>query len=185
MLRIIAPALAAVLLVSGCSGGSADPGTPPVKAAQQQPEDVMFLQMMLPHHEQGLQMVRMARTRAKNGKVRTLAAAIEATQSTEVTTMKGWLTSWNQPLTAPAGSHQEHGGMPETAARLIKGLGGSDAFDRDFLNLMIGHQDDAVQMAVTESADGADPEVKEWAHQVEQSRRGQIKDMLALLKTLR
>lgn len=173
-MRLLALLLGALLL-AGC--GAAQSSQEPVNA-----DDVMFLQMMLPHHRQGIEMAKLARTRAKSPELKTLAAAIEATQTDEVTTMNRWLMEWDQPLTAPSESHAHHGGLKETDRKQIAALRTSKRFDRDLINLLVAHQDDAVQMATAEAGQGASPKVKEWARQVEASRKAQIKLLLDLGK---
>jgi uncharacterized protein (DUF305 family) len=168
-------ALLGLLLIAAC--GSSPPGGDPVNA-----EDVMFVQMMVQHHRQGIEIARVAADRATTPAVRTLAAAIASTQQSEVERMLRWLHAWEQPLTAPSGAHEHHGGMPETDRKQIAALRKTKSFEHDFLNLLIAHQDDAVQMAVAEEAGGANGEVKTWAGQVEVSRKAQVKQMLTLLK---
>ena len=162
----------ALLLVLALSGCAAQPGN----VLRGDPLDVMFLQMMIPHHEQGVAMVALAKDRAANGDLKMLAAAIESTQASETTTMKGWLTSWGEPLTAPPDSHTGHGGLrrsdPEEVGRLTA-LRGAE-FDQRLLNVMIAHQDDAVQLARWEAGSGAHEEVKELADRIEKSRTAQI-----------
>lgn len=168
-------ALIFLLLATACGPAATD--SEPVNS-----DDVMFLQMMIPHHRQGIEIVRQARTMAKAEQIRTLAAAIEVTQNDEVKTMMGWLRSWDQPLAAPSGAHAGHGGMPETDREQIARLARSKSFDRDFLTLLIAHQDDAAQLAGLEIYNGANPKVKQWAGQVSRSRKAQIEEMMRLLK---
>ncbi|WP_439658969.1 DUF305 domain-containing protein [Lentzea sp. HUAS TT2] len=169
--------LVLAFVVSGCA--TTQPGT----VLRGDPLDVMFLQMMLPHHQQGVEMVALAKDRAQNEELRMLAAAIEKTQATEAGTMKDWLTSWGEPLTAPPDSHTGHGGMrqsdPEEVARL-SALRGAE-FDQRLLNVMIAHQDDAVQMARWETGSGANQEVKDLADRIDKSRSAQITMMKKFL----
>ncbi|MFS8104577.1 DUF305 domain-containing protein [Lentzea alba] len=169
-MRILLLLLAFV--VSGCA-------PQPDTTLRGDPLDVMFLQMMIPHHEQGVSMVALAAQRAQDDDVRMLAAAIESTQATELGTMKDWLTAWGEPLTAPPDSHAGHGGMrrsdPEEIGRLTA-LHGKE-FDQRLLNVLIAHQDDAVQMARWEAGSGAHEEVKGLAGRIEKSRAAQI-DMM-------
>lgn len=174
-MKVIAVLVAAFVAFAGC-GADTGPG-----AAQVNADDVMFLQMMIPHHKQGVELARLTRQRAGNEELRTLAAAIESTQSGEVATMGRWLQEWQQPLVAPSDAHGGHD-VPETDKAQIAALRGSARFDRDALNLLIAHQDDAVQLAYKEGFAGANPEVKAWAKQVEQSRKEQVRIMLDLLK---
>jgi len=169
--------LLVLLVLSGCA---AQPDSTTLRG---DPLDVMFLQMMIPHHEQGVSMAALAADRAADADVRMLAAAISSTQATEIGTMKGWLTSWGAPLTAPPDSHLDHGGMrrsdPEEIGRL-SGLTGAE-FDRRLLNVLIAHQDDAVQMARWEAGSGADQEVRDLAGRIEKSRVAQIEMMKGFL----
>ncbi|WP_431913548.1 DUF305 domain-containing protein [Nonomuraea jabiensis] len=169
------PALAALLLITAC-------GPAPAQEAPVNAEDVMFVQMMVPHHRQGIEIAKVGAERATTPELRTLAAAIAGTQQSEVERMLRWLHSWDQPLTPPNGAHDHHGGMPETDVKRIQALRKSKNFEHDLLNLLIAHQDDAVQMAAAEVAGGANPAAKEWAGQVRTSRKGQIEIMMKLLK---
>ncbi|GAA0949560.1 DUF305 domain-containing protein [Nonomuraea longicatena] len=166
----------ALLLTAACApaGGSSAPE--PVNS-----EDVMFLQMMIPHHRQGIEIVKQARDKGKDQQLKTFAAAIETTQTDEVKTMMGWLRSWGQPMTAPSDAHAAHGGLPETDREQIARLTRSKNFERDFLQLLIAHQDDAVQLAGLEALNGDNPTVKGWAEKVKQSRKAQIEQMKGML----
>jgi uncharacterized protein (DUF305 family) len=147
------------------------------------PTDVMFLQMMVPHHRQGIAIAELAEHRTVHREVRLLAKAIGATQGDEVRTMAGWLREWGQPATAPAEAHAAHGGMPATDQGSIEAVAKlRDAeFERAFLNLLIAHQDDAVQLARRELGGGRDPDVRRFARQVERSRAAQIRQLVAVL----
>jgi uncharacterized protein (DUF305 family) len=164
-----------LLIIIGC--GAAEPAEAPVNA-----DDVMFVQMMVRHHRQGIEIAKVGAQRAAMPEIKTLTAAIESTQQNEVEMMLRWLHSWDQPLAAPSTGHEHHGGMPETDVKQIRALKTSKSFDRDLLNLLIAHQDDAVQMAGMEVYNGANPAVKEWAKQVQASRKGQIDMMTEWLK---
>ncbi|TDD85912.1 DUF305 domain-containing protein [Actinomadura darangshiensis] len=145
----------------------------------------MFLQMMVPHQGQGVRLARLARDRPVRPEVRTLAAAIETTEVAEIKDMAGRLRGWHRPPTADphAHAHAAHGGMPQTTDKELKALERSpgDRFEREFLNLLIAHQDDAVQMARLETGKGEDAWTKRLARRVDRSRSAQIARMLALL----
>ncbi|MEV0626031.1 DUF305 domain-containing protein [Nonomuraea wenchangensis] len=168
--------LAFVLAVAGCG---APPAEPPLNA-----DDVMFVQMMVQHHRQGIEIARLGAERAKSPEVRTLTAAIETTQQDEVEMMLRWLHDWEQPLQASEGAHDHHGGMPETDVKRIRALKKSNDFERDLLALLIAHQGDAARMAKEEVAGGVNPAAKAWAGQVESSRRGQVELMTTLVTKL-
>ena len=112
-----------------------------------------------------------------------LAAAIDATQTSEVERMAGWLRAWGEPATAPDGehAHADHGGMPVTGPEQIAALRKAHGvdFDRTLLNLLIGHQHSAVEMARREVNGGVNVEAVELARQIDKSRTAQIALMLA------
>ncbi|MFB4315955.1 DUF305 domain-containing protein [Actinomadura sp. 21ATH] len=190
------PALLVPLLLAGCGTGgghghhgAAGHGAHAASAAPAgagyNDADVMFLQMMIAHHRQGVEMARLAAARARRAEVRTLAAAVVATQSDEVRTMSSWLGRWSKPTRAPhaPGAHAEHGGLPATGADEIRALKAAKgtAFEPAFLNLFVAHQHNAVKMARTEKGKGRDPGARAFAGRVEESRTDQIRQLLGLL----
>jgi uncharacterized protein (DUF305 family) len=76
--------------------------TAPTAAGDHNQADVMFAQMMIPHHEQAIEMATLASTRSDNPEVQALAAQIQTAQQPEIEQMRGWLASWGMP-TMPAG----------------------------------------------------------------------------------
>ncbi|MFF5233611.1 DUF305 domain-containing protein [Dactylosporangium sp. NPDC000521] len=75
--------------------------------------DAMFAQIMIPHHEQAVEMAALAETKATDPDVKQLAAKISTEQKAEIATMKGWLVAWGQPTTMPScpGMHCMPSGM--------------------------------------------------------------------------
>jgi uncharacterized protein (DUF305 family) len=180
---------AAVLAAAGCGTRPAEPAAGAAPAASAAPgtfneTDTMFLQMMVPHSTQGIAIVELAAERSRRDDVKTLAKAIEVTQQDEIKRMSGWLEQWKQPATASEEAHQAHGGMPGTSEKEIAALRAAKgaAFDTRFLNTLIAHQDDAVQLARMEATGGVNVQAKSYAKQVDQSRTAQIQQMLTLLK---
>ncbi|GAB2678021.1 DUF305 domain-containing protein [Saccharopolyspora gloriosae] len=143
--------------------------------------DIAFAQGMIPHHQQALDMARLAPQRAGSPEVRDLAARIEAAQGPEITTLTGWLRNWGAP--AGGGGHEHHG-MPGvmTADQLaaLAASGGAE-FDRLFLELMIAHHQGAVEMARTELAEGTDPAARELATSITTAQQSEIEEMRGLL----
>ncbi|MGI5267906.1 DUF305 domain-containing protein [Nonomuraea sp. CA-218870] len=163
-----------LLLVAAC--GSTAPAEDPVNA-----DDVMFVQMMVQHHRQGIEIAEVGAEKATTEELRTLAAAVASTQRTEVEMMLRWLHAWGQPLTPPDGAHDHQGGLPETDRKKIAALRSAKPFEPALLTLFMAHQDGAVQMAATEIRDGVNPEATRWAAQVQESRKAQIDQMRQLL----
>ncbi|QXJ19760.1 DUF305 domain-containing protein [Actinomadura graeca] len=182
-LALLAAGVLLLVVQCGASGGP-----PPGSAAERggrgfNATDVMFLQMMVPHQGQGVRLVRLARGRPVRPEVATLAAAIESTQLREVSDMAARLRTWHRPPAAPAHAHAAHGGMPVTAQAELDALDRTpaDRFERAFLNLLIAHQDDAVQMARMEAGGGQDAWTRRLAENVDRSRSAQITRMLTIL----
>ncbi|OLT10912.1 hypothetical protein BJF79_25350 [Actinomadura sp. CNU-125] len=168
-------------------GGEATEGKPVSAAsdvaAKHNDGDVMFLQMMIEHHAQGLEMAGVAAERAPSEDVRVLAGAVKATQTEEAKRMVSWLKAWSKPLKAEHGHHGHHGAAPATSAREIDALKEAKGaeFEAAFLNLFIAHQHNAVEMAQAELKDGTNPDAKAFAERVRESRTDQIRQMLGLL----
>jgi uncharacterized protein (DUF305 family) len=83
--------LAALILLLAVGCGQETPDVP-VNAA-----DVMFVQMMVPHHRQGIEIAEVGTSRATTPQLRTLTEAIVSTQQDEVEMLLRWLHSWDRP----------------------------------------------------------------------------------------
>ena len=92
---------------------------PPVQA------DVEFMQGMIVHHSQAVEMVDLLRTRGASKPLQTLGKRITISQSDEIEYMKNWLRERNQPIGPPGGHTMHHmGGMdmsPEHRAKMASG----------------------------------------------------------------
>jgi uncharacterized protein (DUF305 family) len=179
--------VSALLLAAGCAAAPAQPA--PAAATTSKvfnDTDVMFAQMMLAHHAQALEMVRLARTKAVRDEVRTLAAAIDVTEADEAKTMQVWLQSWARPATAAADSHAGHGGAHATDADDIAALATYDGtqFEQRFLNMLVAHQHNAVEIARMETGSGVNPGALDLAERITDSRTAEIQQMLRFLETL-
>ncbi|MDW5324685.1 DUF305 domain-containing protein [Plantactinospora sp. KLBMP9567] len=193
--------VATLLLLGGCAPAPARTGVPvgvpapapagsaPASAAPGgafNETDVMFLQMMVTSHGQGLALVRLAPERAEREELKILAAAIDVTQEAEQRTMRDWLRGWGRSTSADpdANAHAEHGGLPVLGPAQLSALSRSSGtkFETDFLNLLIGHQHNAVELARMETTSGVHPEVRELARRIDLSRTAQIDQMLKMLR---
>lgn len=178
---VLAVAALGLLQACGSATGTGAPGASS-GAGQFNKTDVMFVQMMLLHQEPSAQMLRLAEERAVSPELKTLVAAIAVTEADEAKTMRGWLQAWGQP-TADPGAHEEHGGLPsngEAELDTLKNAADAD-FDRIFLNMFIGRQSYAVQLAQMEAGNGANSDAVALAKRVEQSRNAEIEMMKQML----
>jgi uncharacterized protein (DUF305 family) len=110
--------------------------------------DQMFLQMMIPHHEQAIEMSDLALAISKNSEVLKLAEQIKAAQSAEIVSMKSWLQ--DAGMSEDMGHEMDHGmGGMMTAEELasLKSATGKE-FDRQFLTSMIAHHEGALHMVM-------------------------------------
>ncbi|MER8086340.1 DUF305 domain-containing protein [Streptomyces sp. NPDC058316] len=158
--------------------------------------DVEFAQQMIPHHQQAVEMAKLADGRAADPEIKTLAAAIEKAQDPEISTMKGWLRSWGKPLPAASASMgdmpgMDHGsngsGMPGMMSDQdmsgLEAAKGKD-FDKKFARLMIGHHEGAVTMAETERKKGANADAKKLADAVITAQTAEIEKMNKIIARL-
>ncbi|MEV1143180.1 DUF305 domain-containing protein [Micromonospora sp. NPDC049799] len=150
--------------------------------------DVMFAQMMIPHHQQAVEMADLATTRAGDSEVKRLAGQIKAAQGPEIATMSGWLAEWGRPAPSPGAEmpHMDHGmpGMMSEADMSKLAAASGREFDRQFLTMMIAHHEGAVTMAQTELSEGADPRAKDLAQQIITSQQAEIATMRKILDRL-
>ena len=217
-----ATTLTAALVLTACGGGDpagsaapANPAPTPTSAAapsaaisaEHNQADIAFAQGMIPHHQQAVEMSKLATDRAGSDDVRRLATEIEQAQGPEIAKMRAFLTAWGAPAPGamPGMDHEsmgdgpdqngmgqggmgqggmDHGGMagmmtPEQMGR-IEQANGAD-FDRMFLEMMIAHHQGAVQMAQTELANGTNPEAKALAQQIVDAQETEITEMRELL----
>lgn len=155
-------------------------------------DDVKFLQDMIPHHQQAVEMAALVRERTNTPEIVDVAGRITASQEDEIEFMQDWLIDRGQATPARSDYHGMHtahhmAGMasPEDMAKLAT-LSSTD-FDRLFLKLMITHHDGALTM-VDELLDqpGAayDPVLYEFTNDVTNDQESEIERMHALLINL-
>lgn len=190
----LALAAGALALLTAC-GASTDGMTShdgmnsstPTSAATQQAgtandADATFAQMMIPHHEQAVEMAELAATRAEDPEVKELAEKIKGAQDPEIQTMKSWLEKWGKS-TSGGMNHEMPGIMSADAMKKLEQAKGK-AFDKQFATLMIAHHEGAIEMAKTEQAQGADPAAKELATAIVSAQQAEIEQMRAILARL-
>jgi uncharacterized protein (DUF305 family) len=113
------------------------------------PADVAFMQGMIGHHAQAIEMTDLLDTRTSSAGMRRLALRIAVSQADEINMMRGWLEK--RGLAVPDAHAHHMGGplmpgmlTPEEMARLA--AASDTAFDRLFLELMIKHHQGALTM---------------------------------------
>ena len=156
--------------------------------------DVEFMQGMIHHHAQAVEMVDLLRTRGLRKDLLAFGERITISQSDEILFMKQWLTERGKPV-APAHDHSQHGaGIPmmpgmltaEQMATLAKAKGSE--FDQLFLTGMIQHHIGALVMVEdlfdTPGA-GQEPVLYDFATDIDNTQRAEIGIMRGMLKEKR
>jgi uncharacterized protein (DUF305 family) len=193
-LAITAATVTATLTLAACGGTSSPTAAPsitgsmpmmttaPAAAGDRNQADVMFAQMMVPHHQQAIEMAQLASTRASSADVTALAGQIQAAQQPEIDEMRGWLTSWGVPTMPNDMGHGTPGGlMSRDDMAKLEGLSGT-VFDREFLSSMTTHHQGAIDMAKAEQANGSYEPAKTMAANIIRTQTEEINKMAELLK---
>lgn len=151
-------------------------------------DDVRFMQGMIGHHAQALEMTALLKTRTDSDDMRKLAYRIELSQADEIKMMQEWLTRRGQTLPDPH-AHHAHGAtlMPgmltqDEMARLAAAKGAG--FDQLFLEYMIKHHAGALVMVeelFSQPGAGQEPEMSAFASDVDADQRMEIDRMRAML----
>jgi len=111
-------------------------------------DDVLFLQQMIPHHEQAILLSTLAPDRTNSESILDLAKRIESSQHDEILFMKDWLGSRGEEShhIKISNHHMKMMGMAtKTQIEELSALNGF-SFDDLFLRLMIAHHRGAIQM---------------------------------------
>jgi len=196
-------AVAAVLALPACAapaaedhsgGGMSHDGSYASADAthQHNDADVMFAQMMIPHHRQAVEMSGIIL--AKDGvdpEVAELAAAIRDAQGPEMDIMTGWLQEWGEPM-EPHGGMAGHdmgsgsgmaGMLSDTEMAELAAAEGPDA-SRLFLESMTAHHDGALDMAQDEIDNGVHPGSLELARTIIGTQQAEMDRMAGILARL-
>jgi uncharacterized protein (DUF305 family) len=152
------------------------------------PADVRFMQGMIGHHAQAIDMTALVPAHASSDAIRKLAQRIEISQADEIKMMREWLTRRGQKL---PDEHAHHApGAPlmpgmltaEEMARLAQAKG--PEFDRLFLEFMIKHHEGALTMVqdlFAQPGAGQESDVFAFASDVDADQRMEIDRMRAAL----
>lgn len=159
---------------------SADPNPNPTDVSD---PEAMFFQMMIPHHQQAIDMSNFALTNSQNADVVALANKIITAQTGEITQMKQWLTDAGESLESPEHMGHGMGGMLSDSdmAELAKATG--TQFDRLWLQGMIAHHEGALHM-VHMIDNSPNAETDKFGENVTKAQSAEITQMKAMLAKL-
>ncbi len=198
MLSAAAVATAAVLAACGSTSSSMNSDMPmgntesaAASSAAMLPAgtevDVTFAQLMIPHHQQAVQMADLALAQATTTEVQALAQQIKEAQGPEITMMTGWLEGWGAPMSMASdmGSvhmtdHTAMGMMSDQDMTDLSNAQGAD-FDRLWLTMMIAHHRGAITMAQEVKASSTTPDVTSLADAIIAGQTKEIDYMNTLL----
>jgi uncharacterized protein (DUF305 family) len=106
--------------------------------------EIMFAQMMIPHHEQAISMSETALKKSRNQAILKLSNQIKSLQGTEKSQLAYWLKATDSSMTMDH-DMQMSGMLTTKELASLKRLTGTQ-FDRVFLQLMIKHHQGAIEM---------------------------------------
>lgn len=194
MKKLVAPLAISALLVTGLAGCSVDfgalltgggqttaeqPGGDSGSEAQPlDPQDIMFLQMMIVHHGQAIELADLALANTSTPEIIDLATRIKAAQEPEIATMTSWLENAGASV---EGHVMEMDGMvePETMAELASLT--DSAFDALFLMSMIQHHQGAIDMSSDIASMTSNDDLAAFADTIRESQSAEIDEMNLLL----
>lgn len=172
---------------------------PRIEEAEANDADIMFAQMMIPHHAQALQLSELVAGAGASRSVQVLADRIDGAQRPEIVYMAGWLEDRGEDaptaeeikdgdMGAMSMGHGGHGSgsstMPgmATAGQLrdLADARGAE-FDDLFLTLMIRHHQGAVDMAGVVLRDGSEQQLNELASGIAADQSAEISRLEDLL----
>ncbi|MFK3983889.1 DUF305 domain-containing protein [Micromonospora sp. NPDC050397] len=154
------------------------------------PADTQFMQRMIGHHRQALEMTALVADRAQSPELSLVARRIDTSQRDEIAQMERWLTERREALPGPHAHHAEHDAVmpgmltPEQFGQLERARGAE--FDRTFLELMIRHHEGALTMVqqLYAANGGLEPASDRFAREVNADQGIEIKSMRELLARL-
>ncbi|PPF56563.1 DUF305 domain-containing protein [Rathayibacter sp. AY1C2] len=166
---------------SSSSASAAPSSSADASEADFNDQDVMFAQMMKPHHEQAVEMSDMIL--AKDGistEVTDLATQIKEAQGPEISQLEEWITAWGAEDSMSGMDHSMDGMMSDEDMSALESATGAEA-EKLFLEQMMMHHEDAVEMAQTEVDKGQNADAIEMAEMIVQTQTEEIATMQDLL----
>jgi len=155
--------------------------------------DVAFMQHMIVHHQQAVEMAVLVKDRTNTADLLSIAGRIESSQADEIAFMKAWLSERGEPVEDPMmkghGEHMHHMMKGMASADQMKALAAAKGveFDRQFLTLMIAHHEGAVDMVeklLDEDGTAADPVLYQFVGDIDSEQTTEVKRMDKLLAGL-
>jgi uncharacterized protein (DUF305 family) len=157
--------------------------------------DRRFIEEMIPHHQDAVDMAGLALARAEHPEVRGLATAIEATQTEEIAQMTAWYRAWYGADVPPSrmgagpGAGRGFAGrgmmggpagmMGMTGRRDPAALTQAQPFDKAFIEQMVPHHQMAVMMSAMTLPGARRPELIALLQSIVAGQSAEIRQMRA------
>ncbi|QCR19153.1 DUF305 domain-containing protein [Agrococcus sp. SGAir0287] len=189
LVSIAAGLAVAGLALAGCASSDAGSGhdghASPTATTHASSADVMFASMMIPHHEQAVEMADIVLAKPDlDPRVAELASRIRDAQAPEIATMQAWLEAWGADADAHEGmDHGDDGMLGDDEIAALEAADGATA-SRLFLEGMIAHHEGAIAMAEQQLADGSDPDALALAALIVETQQAEVDEMRELLAAL-
>ncbi len=206
------PASAPAIVQPGAPGSANKTLSTAAATASEAPKppskpDVEFMQGMIMHHNQAVEMTELLKTRTKDPAIQELGNKIDVSQTDEMRWMKQWLTERGLPTSMDsmagmdmsgmdAKEKEEHMKMMAMSMPMMPGMltpaqmeelrkASGPKFDHLFLKGMIQHHTGALQMVKELFANpgaGQDPQLFDFANDVDNTQQAEIDIMRHMLK---
>ena len=145
--------------------------------------DVMFAQMMIPHHEQAIEMsdIALDPNTGASAAIIALATQIKGAQDPEISQMKNLLTTWGMPTNMGSMDHSSmmDGMLSLEEMDTLGQLKGAE-FDKAWAKGMIAHHEGAIEMANDVLANGKNSEILALANAVVSGQSTEIETLKPL-----
>ncbi len=145
--------------------------------------DVMFAQMMIPHHEQAIEMsdIALDPNTGASAAIIALATQIKGAQDPEISQMKNLLTTWGMPTEMGSMDHSSmmDGMLSLEEMDTLGQLKGAE-FDKAWAKGMIAHHEGAIEMANDVLANGKNSEILALANAVVSGQSTEIETLKPL-----
>lgn len=185
----------------GCDSPSAIGAATPVADAEVDPTtldlDLLYIDIMVPHHEMAVAMARIAQVQSTRPEVVSLAAEIVEAQTGELDQLRAWREAWYPDVPALSetqifagletkASSPGRGGAPGLDSLAMTGMQSAVAelceaagpFDLAFIDHMVEHHTGAVLISELVAAEAIHPEMRQLAQSVVDTQSAEITTML-------
>lgn len=152
-------------------------------------DDVLFMQNMIPHHGQAVDMAVLVEDRTNNEEIIDIAGRIRKSQADEIAFMTQWLEARDQETHLHHHMHMDHSMMGMASPAQMEALAAASGteFDRLFLSLMIPHHEGAIRMVddlLDQSGSAYDPVLYDFVNDIVNDQQAEITSMDAMLAAL-